>query len=48
MAETPKHADQRRMPHGLAASDDGSDGDNVIGIGGVAHAQEEANQDERQ
>ena len=42
VSAAPEHADERRFEDGALAADDGGDGDDVIGIGGVAHAEHQA------
>jgi hypothetical protein len=42
VAATPENADESGFGNGALAADDGGDGDHVIGVGGMAHAQEKA------
>lgn len=42
MADAPECPYDRRASEPLFPGDDGGDGDDVVGVGGVAHAQEEA------
>ena len=44
MAEPPGRADQRRAAQGALPADDRGDRDHVVGIGRVAHPEEEAEQ----
>jgi hypothetical protein len=41
VAGAPERADDRGAAQGALAADDGGHGDDVIGIGGVAHPEEE-------
>lgn len=43
VAESPECTDEGSAAEGTFAADDGGDGDNVIGIGGMTHAEEETN-----
>ena len=47
MPDAPGAADQRRAAQRALTADDRGDGDHVVGIGGVAHAEEEAQEEER-
>ena len=42
VADAPEDADPAGFQDGAFAADDGGDGDDVVGIGGVAHAEDEA------
>jgi hypothetical protein len=46
VADSSEGADSDGVLDGAIARDDGGDGDDVIGIGGVAHAEEEAERDD--
>ena len=48
VAHTPQGADGRRARRGPLAGEDGGHGDHVVGVGRVAHPEEEAEQDHRQ
>ncbi len=45
MAYAPKDADQRGLHDGALAANDGGDGDDVIGIGGMAHAEDKTDRE---
>jgi hypothetical protein len=47
VAEPPKRTDQCRMADLLVSRHNGRDGDHVIGIRGMPHAEEEAEHDDR-
>lgn len=47
VAESPKNPDEGRVADAPLAADDGGDGDDVVGIGSVAHAQEETENHDR-
>src|SRR5580692_5303316 len=47
VAESPKRADERGFGKGTFAADDGGDGNDVIRVGGMAHAKEEADKENR-
>ena len=47
VAQTPKRADHRRMAEVALTADDGGDSDDVICIGGMAHAEEESQGENR-
>jgi hypothetical protein len=46
MADSPKHTNQRSMADLSIARDDSGDGDDVVGIGGVAHPEKESKSDD--
>ena len=47
VAESPENADEGGVADAALAADDGGDGDDVVGIGGVTHAEEETENDDR-
>jgi len=46
VADAPERADDGCASEPLFAGDDGGDGDDVVGVGGVAHAEEEAERED--
>src|SRR5438045_2321854 len=47
VADAPEHADERGGADPSLPGDDGGDGDHVVGIGRVPHAEEEAEENDR-
>ena len=46
MAQSPQHSDQSGLTDAALAAHDGGDGDHVVRIGGVAHAQKKSQRDD--
>src|SRR5580704_7345406 len=48
MAQSPQHPDQSRAPYAALPAHNRGDGDHVIRVGGMAHAQEKSQRDNRE
>jgi len=48
MAQSPQHPDQSRAPYAALPAHNRGDGDHVVRVGGMAHAQEKSQRDNRE